>query len=125
MTIRVKQHAKYIEESFPLFLQMTLELTKTVGVQSLAMELGKYQISVMAIARGLTESDALPTLLTSEQAVKMASRIIPSQRWMNSGEGLEGLVIFLASDSAKYSTGNIFIVDGGQTLPRPRMRSYI
>ncbi|CAK9874174.1 unnamed protein product [Sphagnum jensenii] len=92
---------------------------------SLAMELGKYQISVMAIARGLTESDALPTLLTSEQAVKMASRIIPSQRWMNLGEDLEGLVIFLASDSAKYSTGNIFIVDGGQTLPRPRMRSYI
>ncbi|CAK9223424.1 unnamed protein product [Sphagnum troendelagicum] len=92
---------------------------------SLAMELGKYQISVMAIARGLTESDALPTLLTSEQAVKMASRIIPSQRWMNPGEDLEGLVIFLASDSAKYSTGNIFIVDGGQTLPRPRMRSYI
>lgn len=90
----------------------------------MAMELGKYEISVMAIARGLSKADPLLASMSEEQ-FKKTSNVVPMRRWMTPTDDLEALVLFLASDSGRYSTANVFIADGGQSLPRPRMRSFM
>lgn len=90
----------------------------------MGMELGKYGIMVAAVARGLSKTDPL-LASSSEQQIQEAAKKIPLHRWPHPVRDLEGLITFLASDNSHYSTSNIFIADGGQSLPRPRMKSYL
>lgn len=90
----------------------------------MAMELGKYGIMVAAVARGLSKTD--PMLAScSEQEFQEAGKKMPLRRWTSPVRDLEALIAFLASDLGHYSTANVFIADGGQSLPRPRMKSYL
>ncbi|KAG0628997.1 hypothetical protein M758_1G069100 [Ceratodon purpureus] len=95
------------------------QLTKFMG-----MELGKYGIMVAAVARGLSKTDPL-LASRSEQQMQEAAKKMPLNRWTHPVRDIEGLIAFLASDNAHYSTSSIFIADGGQSLPRPRMKSYL
>lgn len=94
------------------------------GAQYMGMELGKYGIMVAAVVRGLSKTDPL-LASRSEQQMQEAAKKMPLHRWTHPVRDLEALIAFLASDNGHYSTSNIFIADGGQSLPRPRMKSYL
>ncbi|KAK6135094.1 hypothetical protein DH2020_031157 [Rehmannia glutinosa] len=99
------------------------------GVQQLArtsaLEIGKYQIRVNAIARGLHLHDEFPVSVGKERAQKLVNEANPLHRWLDVESDLASTVIYLISDGSRYMTGTTIYVDGGQSLVRPRMRSYM
>ncbi|KAK6155373.1 hypothetical protein DH2020_009621 [Rehmannia glutinosa] len=99
------------------------------GVQQLArtsaLEIGKYQIRVNAIARGLHLHDKFPVSVGKERAQKLVNEANPLHRWLDVKSDLASTVIYLISDGSRYMTGTTIYVDGGQSLVRPRMRSYM
>ncbi|KZV42071.1 short-chain dehydrogenase reductase 2a [Dorcoceras hygrometricum] len=99
------------------------------GVQQLvrvsAMEIGKHQIRVNAIARGLHLDDEFPTSVGKERAQKLVKEATPLHRWLDVEKDLASTVIYLISDGSRYMTGTTIYVDGAQSLVMPRMRSYM
>ncbi|KAK7255657.1 hypothetical protein RIF29_29072 [Crotalaria pallida] len=99
------------------------------GVQQLvrvsALEIGKYQIRVNAIARGLHLHDEFPLSVGKERAEKMVKEAVPLQRWLDVQNDLASTVIYLISDGSCYMTGTTIYVDGAQSITRPRMRSFM
>ncbi|MCO5562820.1 hypothetical protein L7F22_016455 [Adiantum nelumboides] len=93
--------------------------------RAMALELGKHKIRVNAIARGLYESDALLNTLSSEALDKEGKRIVPLGRWVNKESDLTSMILYLAADASSFITGTVVFVDGGQSLVRPRMRSFL
>ncbi len=76
---------------------------------SLARELGKDNIRVNAVAPGVTRTDMVAAL--PEEMVKRISATIPIGRPGEPDE-VANAFLFLASDMAKYVTGEILSVDG-------------
>ncbi|KAL8474893.1 hypothetical protein ACS0TY_031346 [Phlomoides rotata] len=99
------------------------------GIQQLArtaaLEIGKYQIRVNAIARGLHLEDEFPLSVGKERAEKLVNDANPLRRWLDVENDIASTVIYLISDGSRYMTGTTIYVDGGQSLVRPRMRSYM
>jgi len=87
-----------------------LMLTKT-----LALELARDNIRVNAIAPGLIQTRFSQALWSTPEAKERALRSIP-QRRLGQPEDLVGAVLYLASDAARFTTGSVLVVDGGQTL---------
>ena len=83
----------------------------------MAVELGKFNIRVNAIAAGIFKSEIMEELFAKAWVHKVAQKLVPSQRWGVVNPDITSLVVFLASDSSSYTTGNIFIVDGGYLIP--------
>ncbi|KAL0450812.1 UNVERIFIED_CONTAM: 3-oxoacyl-[acyl-carrier-protein] reductase FabG [Sesamum latifolium] len=94
-------------------------------VRTAALEMGKYQIRVNAIARGLHLDDEFPVSVGKERAQKLVNEVTPLHRWLDVQNDLASTVIYLISDGARYMTGTTIFVDGAQSLVRPRMRSYM
>ncbi|CAA3003023.1 Hypothetical predicted protein [Olea europaea subsp. europaea] len=90
-----------------------------------AMEIGKYQIRVNAIARGLHLNDEFPVSVGKERAEKLVEEAAPLHRWLDVEKDLASTVIYLISNGSCYLTGTTIFVDGAQSLVRPRMRSYM
>jgi NAD(P)-dependent dehydrogenase (short-subunit alcohol dehydrogenase family) len=86
-------------------------------VQNLALELGKYNIRVNAIAAGLFNSEITEGLFATDWISKVAPKVIPMGRLGITNPDLTSLIFLLCSDYSSYITGNVFIVDGGQSLP--------
>ncbi|XP_051141215.1 uncharacterized protein LOC127258423 [Andrographis paniculata] len=99
------------------------------GIQQLvrtsALEIGKYQIRVNGIARGLHLDDEFPVSVGKERAQKLVKEANPLHRWLDVKNDLASTVIYLISDGSRYMTGTTIFVDGGQSLVRPRMKSYM
>jgi NAD(P)-dependent dehydrogenase (short-subunit alcohol dehydrogenase family) len=87
-----------------------LMLTRT-----LAMDLAKENIRVNAIAPGLIQTRFSEALWVHPEARQRALAAIPQGR-MGQPEDLTGAVLYLAGDAAKFTTGSVLVVDGGQTL---------
>ncbi|MBI5032150.1 MAG: SDR family oxidoreductase [Chloroflexi bacterium] len=92
--------------------------------KSLAVEFGRYNINVNAIAPGGIqtpggESQAATILkatgMTPEQMVKGFVSRIPLGR-MGAPDDIAKAVLFLASAAADYMTGSLMVVDGGYLL---------
>jgi 3-oxoacyl-[acyl-carrier protein] reductase len=81
---------------------------------SLARELGHKNIRVNGIAPGPTDTEATRNVVP-EGAVKGILAGLPLQR-MGTPEDMLGAVLFLLSDEAKWITGHILNVDGGQIM---------
>lgn len=94
-------------------------------VRSSALEIGRYQIRVNAIARGLHVEDEFPVSVGIERAKKLVKDATPLERWLDVKNDVASTVIYLVSDGSRYMTGTTIFVDGAQSLVRPRMRSYI
>jgi NAD(P)-dependent dehydrogenase (short-subunit alcohol dehydrogenase family) len=79
--------------------------------RTLAGELGKYGITVNAVAPGLTESEAT---LTGEHARAFA-HMVPMQAIPRPGVGddIAPVVSFLASEESRWVTGQMIVADGG------------
>lgn len=77
--------------------------------QSLARELGKYNIRVNAVAPGVTRTDMVAAL--PEEMVARVAAGIPLGR-VGEPEEVANAFLFLASDMASYISGAILAVDG-------------
>ena len=79
--------------------------------QSLAVALGKYNITVGVVAPGFVETDMTGYLKEGEQADKYKAGI-PLGRF-GSTEDIANATLFLASELSAYITGQVLSVDGG------------
>ncbi|MBP1544098.1 MAG: SDR family oxidoreductase [Oscillospiraceae bacterium] len=77
--------------------------------QSLARELGKYNIRVNAVAPGVTRTDMVAAL--PEEMVARVAACIPMGR-VGEPEEVANAFLFLASDMASYISGAVLAVDG-------------
>lgn len=77
----------------------------------MAVELAQYNITVNALAPGAIETE-LVAKMHSEETRKVYRADIPMDRYGTPEETADA-AIFLASDNAKYITGQILGVDGG------------
>lgn len=81
--------------------------------KSLALELAAYNITVNAIAPGLTETDMTAGMTPEEK--KEALRVIPLGR-MGQPADIAHAAVFLASDRASFITGQTIHVNGGEAM---------
>jgi NAD(P)-dependent dehydrogenase (short-subunit alcohol dehydrogenase family) len=90
-----------------------------------ALEIGRYQIRVNGIARGLHIQDEFPLSVGKERAEKLVKEAAPLERWLDVKNDLASTVTYLISDGSRYMTGTTIFVDGAQSLTRPRLRSFM
>lgn len=91
----------------------------------MALELGNYNIRVNSIAPGLFLSEITAELLKQSWVHEIAPEMVPLQRNGIVHPDLTCLILLLASDCSFYITGNVFVVDGGQTIAGIRVRSSL
>ncbi|WP_395699027.1 SDR family NAD(P)-dependent oxidoreductase [Aquabacterium sp.] len=82
-------------------------------VQSLAQELAPQAIRVNAVAPGFIDTELTRTLPEAKRAAALAR--IALQR-AGTPEDVAATVLFLASDMARYVTGQVIGVDGGMKI---------
>ena len=87
-----------------------ISVTKT-----LAMELGSENIQVNAIAPGLIQTKFAKALWDNEQVMEQVLAKTPANRIGQPTE-IAGLALFLASPASDFTTGAVFVADGGITL---------
>lgn len=81
--------------------------------RSIARELASRGITVNAVAPGFIDTD-MTASLTAEQREALAKQI-PLER-LGKPEDVAAAVLFLASDSSAYITGQVVVVDGGMVM---------
>jgi dehydrogenase/reductase SDR family protein 4 len=79
-----------------------------------AIEFGRHNIRVNAIAPGLIETDFSEYFWKNEEHRKKLEATQPVPR-VGKPDEIGGLALFLASDDASFITGQTYIVDGGAT----------
>jgi dehydrogenase/reductase SDR family protein 4 len=79
-----------------------------------AMEFGRYNVRVNAIAPGLIQTDFSAYFWQNEGHMKDLQATQPIPR-VGQPEEIGGIALYLASDDASFVTGQTFIVDGGAT----------
>jgi len=82
--------------------------------QCLARELGPLNIRVNAIAPGPTDTEATRSVVPDEYIKRMVATMPLARKGQTSD--LVGALLFLLSDSARWITGHILSVDGGQIM---------
>lgn len=90
-------------------------------IRTSALELGKYNIRVNGIFRGLHLGDKYPQSAGRDVAQKLTKEVMPLHRWLDPKKDLASTVIYLVSDESSYMTGTTIYVDGAQSIVRPRM----
>lgn len=82
--------------------------------KAMALELARDGIRVNALAPGYVETELNAAYLASEAGQRMIGRV-PLGR-VGHLEDLDGPLLLLASDAARYMTGSVMVIDGGQSL---------
>ncbi|KAG8367819.1 hypothetical protein BUALT_Bualt16G0112300 [Buddleja alternifolia] len=83
----------------------------------MALELGAYNIRVNAISPGIFKSEITEGLFQKNWLKKIEQKTIPLRTFGTSDPALTSLIRYLIHNSSDHVTGNIFIVDAGNTLP--------
>ena len=83
--------------------------------RAMALELAPHGIRVNAVAPGLTDT-AQPRYGHSEEALAAMGRAVPLGRMARPDE-IADVIVFLASDEARYVTGQTIFANGGVYMP--------
>jgi 3-oxoacyl-[acyl-carrier protein] reductase len=83
-------------------------------MRTAAVELAPHGITINAVEPGSIRTEALKAL--GEDAIATMQRIIPLGM-LGEPEDVGNAVLFLASDAARFVTGQSIVIDGGQILP--------
>ena len=78
----------------------------------LALELSDSNVRVNAVAPGLVQTEFSRTVWSDPEGRKQREAMIPLGR-MAEPDDIVGSVLFLASDAARYITGQTIVIDGG------------
>lgn len=100
-------------------MQGIYSLTKAAVIsltQTLAMELAADQIQVNAIAPGLVKTKFARVIWEDETLSKEIIQRTPAGR-IGEPDDIAGLAVYLASAASNFATGQVFVVDGGVTIP--------
>jgi len=93
------------------------------GIRQLTMSLaddwGKYGITVNCLAPGWFRTDQNKIMYDDQEWVAYITDRIPIKR-PGQARDLDGAVVFLASESARYVTGQTLLVDGGVSVNATR-----
>ena len=87
-----------------------MQLTK-----ALAVEWGRYNITVNAVAPGYTATVMNEEARNTEGLRDHMLRQIPLRRFGEADE-IAHLVAFMSSDAANFINGHTIVADGGQTI---------
>ncbi len=82
--------------------------------QALAVELARHDIRVNALAPGYIETEMNRDFLHGEAGRALAKERVPQRRFGQPGD-LDGALLLLASKAGRYMTGEVLVVDGGQS----------
>jgi NAD(P)-dependent dehydrogenase (short-subunit alcohol dehydrogenase family) len=83
--------------------------------RAMALELAPHRIRVNAIAPGLTDT-AQPRYGNTEAELEAMGRTVPLGR-MAQPDDIASVAVFLASDAARFMTGQTVHVNGGSYMP--------
>jgi 2-deoxy-D-gluconate 3-dehydrogenase len=83
--------------------------------KSLAVEWAAQGIRVNALCPGWTATDLNRNMWADPDAGPATVATVPMHRW-GTAEEMAGPAVFLASNAASFMTGQVLIVDGGQTI---------
>jgi 3-oxoacyl-[acyl-carrier protein] reductase len=84
-------------------------------IRTAALELARENITVNGVEPGFIRTAAME-LLADEEGLKRMTRYIPAG-YMGAPRDIAYTMLYLASDEARYITGQTICVDGGSTLP--------
>jgi len=85
-----------------------LQLTK-----SLAIEWARHKVRVNAICPGWIETDLTAPYMQDEKVCAAGLKQIPLRRFGQPSD-IGPMAVYLASDEAQWTTGQSFVIDGGQ-----------
>jgi len=83
--------------------------------RTLAVEWGTTGVRVNALCPGWTATDLNRNIWEDPQAGPARVATVPMRRWGRADE-MAGPAVFLASPASSYMTGQVLLVDGGQTI---------
>lgn len=89
-------------------------------VRNLAVEYGRANVRVNAIAPGIIETDFAKALTDNPDIAKAVMRRAPLGRFGKPVE-IAGVALMLASAAGRFMTGQLLVVDGGATVGDPTM----
>lgn len=89
-------------------------------VRNLAVELGRSNIRVNAIAPGIIETDFAKALTDNPDIAKSVMRRAPLGRFGKPVE-IAGVAVMLATAAGRFVTGQLLVADGGATIGDPTM----
>jgi 3-oxoacyl-[acyl-carrier protein] reductase len=85
-------------------------------IRAAAVELAKDKITVNGVEPGMIRTPTLEAALGSEENLREAAKFLP-MGYVGDPEDIAYAMLYLASDEARYVTGQTIIVDGGEILP--------
>jgi NAD(P)-dependent dehydrogenase (short-subunit alcohol dehydrogenase family) len=103
----------------PGAMQGIYSMTKAALInltQTLAMELASDNIHVNAIAPGLTRTKFARAIWDNEMIADPIIQRTPLKR-IGEPQDIAGIALYLAAPASDYTTGQVFIIDGGLTIP--------
>lgn len=92
-------------------------ISKSADMQmarNLAAEYGPDNVRVNTIAPGLIKTDFARALWENPAILKASTERTPLQR-IGEPDEIAGMAVFLASSAGAFTTGQTFVIDGGQT----------
>ena len=84
-------------------------------IRTASIELARDNITVNGVEPGYIRTAAME-LLADEDGMKQMAKYIP-MGYLGDPKDIAYTMLFLASDEARYITGQTIVVDGGSTLP--------
>ncbi len=84
--------------------------------QTLAMELAGDNIQVNAIAPGLVKTKFAQALWENEIIYAGIVNRTPQKR-IGEPDDIAGMALYLAAPASSFTTGQVFVIDGGVTIP--------
>lgn len=84
-------------------------------VRNYAVENGQHNIRINAIAPGLVKTDFAKALWENPKAREAVEGQLPMRR-IGEPDDIAGAAVYLSSPAAKWTTGQMVVVDGGATI---------